>query len=332
LTDELKGLGVKVTCLPEADKSSSGIVTGIRNHLNKYAVDIIHCHGHKEHILGCVAGMIARKRPKVVRTLHGMPEPYNGFAKVRAKFFGCVQEFFMNYLTDRVITVSHDMQERLSHKRWADKIVCIHNGINTDRIRATSSREEVRRSLGILDDDFIIGTACRLVPTKRIDLLIEAFRYVNQEHPKVLLMICGNGPLRTELEVQAKRTGISSRIRFLGHRDDIYDVMSVFDLFVMTSEHEGIPMALLEAMALGLPVVVPLVGGIPEIVPEGNAGTFIREYSRSGVAQALEKAILNLSRKPSPTPTDYGVPGSPEAALLTASVYTSAYGNEGRSE
>ena len=290
LTSELEKMGVNVTCLPEETLSSPGILLGIRKHIRDHAPDVIHCHGHKEHILGCISNLLSKRRPKIVRTLHGMPEPFSRSARIRAEFFDEAQEFCLKYLTDRIIVVSQDMQHRLSNKSWAEKVTCVHNGIDCSRVRATVSRDEMRRRLGVKDDDFVIGTACRLVPIKRIDLLLEAFRMIKQVRPEVLLVICGDGPLYTELKEYAATLGIAGSARFLGHRDDIYDVMNTFDIFVLCSDHEGMPMALLEAYALGIPIVAANVGGIPEM----NSCLQIEQLFEGGKSEALVEAVLKV--------------------------------------
>jgi glycosyltransferase involved in cell wall biosynthesis len=148
----------------------------------------------------------------------------------------------------------------------------------------------MRKKLGIEGDELIIGTACRLVPIKRIDVLLGAFRMVRDTHPNAVLVIGGTGPLSDELKSVAAGLGIESKVKFLGHRDDIHDVMSAFDLFVMTSTHEGVPMALLEALAFGVPAVVPAVGGIPEVCPKEGV-TLYKQPSSAAVAASILKAV-----------------------------------------
>ncbi|GAB4345904.1 MAG: hypothetical protein Kow0099_26630 [Candidatus Abyssubacteria bacterium] len=294
LTDELNTLGVRVTCMPEKEMSAIQLTTGIREHLIQQGVNLIHCHGHKEHILGCIAGMSVKRRVRVVRTLHGMPEPFDGLAKARLIFFHCVQEFFLRHRTDKVIAVSYDMQRRLSGKAWSDKIVCIHNGVEPNRIKPTVPRDEMRQRLGIGANDFVIGTACRLVPIKRLDLLLEAFQMLQREHPDSLLLISGDGPLRQDLEKKASSLGIVHKVRFLGHRDDIYNVITTFDIFAMTSEHEGVPMVLLEASHLGIPIVATNVGGIGEIITDNHFHALIDGLSGVSISDALSQKFRQL--------------------------------------
>lgn len=296
LTDELEEMGLDVTSLPEAELSSLRILSGIRKHLQEHAPDIIHAHGHKEHILGCMASLPSGRRPKIVRTLHGMPEPFSGRAKIRAALFDKVQSFCMKYLTEKVVVVSEDMRRRLSNRPWADKMVCIHNGIDCGRVRANVPRDEMRRRLGAKNGDFVIGTACRLVPIKRIDFLLRAFQGVKRDHPEASLVICGDGPLHEKMKEYSVTLGVEGSVRFLGHRDDIYDVMSAFDVFVMTSEHEGLPMVLLEALALGIPLLAPNVGGISEIT-QGTDTTLFEPLSVQSFHENVLAQMCGNSRK-----------------------------------
>lgn len=332
LSDELKDLGIAVTCLPEDTLSSLKLLRGIQEHLRHFRVDIIHCHGHKEHMLGCTASLLSKKPPKAVRTLHGMPEPFSGIARVRSNFFSTVQALYLRYFTDKIIVVSRDMKRRLSNKNWAEKIICIHNGIDVSRVKTTVPRVEMRHRLGIQKNDFVIGTACRLVPIKRLDLLLEAFRIVNQDHPQTLLVISGDGPLYSKLTEQVERLEISSRIKFLGHRNDIYDVMSTFDVFVMTSEHEGIPMALLEAEAMKIPIIATDVGGISEICSPLETTQLVVRGHVDAVVRAVLKAIntgndstnIRKSSESYERPIEKGMqlPGNlATGAKLTSSVY-----------
>jgi glycosyltransferase involved in cell wall biosynthesis len=270
----ISALKVPVLCLPEDTLSPIQIWRQIRRCLRNRKVDIMHCHGHKEHIIGCAAALSLRNRVKVIRTLHGMPEPYSGMAGVRARCSSAIQELCTLFLTDMIIVVSQDMKARVARRPWARKSVCIHNGINPEMMRANVPPSVMRDRLKLDRNEFVVGTACRLVPVKRLDILLQAFHAIHRIFDHVTLIIAGDGPLMPELRRQADAIGVADRVRFLGHCDDIYNIMSMFDLFVMTSEHEGVPMALLEAMSLGVPAVAPAVGGIPEVVKGHKVSLF----------------------------------------------------------
>jgi len=293
LSEELRQLEIPVTCLPEYRLSPFGILLGICRHLRNYEVDVVHCHGYKEHILGCLAGTLARRPVKVVRTLHGMLEPYSGLAGLRAKAFSRLQEFFFRHFTHAVIVVSRDMEKRLETKTWAKKLVCIHNGVNLEKIKADIPAQIMRQHFGIEPGTFIIGTACRLVPIKRLDLLIDAFHQIHERYPNTLLAIAGDGPLLSRLKHQTELLQLNSSLRFLGHRDDIYNIISMFDLFVMTSEHEGVPITLLEALSLGVPVIAPAVGGIPEILK----GQPAIQYPPLSVRDLVDQVSLVIEKR-----------------------------------
>jgi glycosyltransferase involved in cell wall biosynthesis len=274
LYKSLTSLKMPVLCLPEDTLSPLQIWWQVRRCIRNRKVDIMHCHGHKEHIIGCAAALSLRKRVKVIRTLHGMPEPYSGMAGFRARCSNALQEVCSLFLTDMIIVVSQDMKARVARRPWAGKSVCIHNGINPERIRTSVPSTVTRERLKFHGNEFLVGTACRLVPVKRLDILIQAFHALHRIFDHVTLIIAGDGPLMPELRRQADALGISDRVRFLGHCDDIYNIISIFDLFVMTSEHEGVPMALLEAISLGVPAVAPAAGGIPEVVKGHKVSLF----------------------------------------------------------
>ncbi|RJP20681.1 MAG: glycosyltransferase family 1 protein [Candidatus Abyssobacteria bacterium SURF_5] len=291
LTNQLTSIGMPVLCLPEDRLSSLEILSEIHRYVDNHGIDIIHCHGHKEQIFGCIASLLLRKRVKVVRTLHGMPEPYSGLAGVRAKCYQILQNCCSLFLTEKIVVVSNDMKDRLKQRKWARKLICIHNGIDPEKVKPTVSREQMKNLLGIVGDDYVIGVACRLVPIKRLDILLQTMRFLQQKHKEVLLLIAGDGPLLSQLKRQAQLLGIEKRVRFLGFRTDIYDVMSTFDVFVMTSDHEGVPMGLLEAVALGIRVVAPAVGGIPEVVNDHTA-VLLENLNCETLADCLHSEIL----------------------------------------
>ncbi len=290
LSAELAGLGIPVLCLPEKRMSSPEILSRIRRHIRDGRIDVIHTHGHKEQVLGCLAAFSSSRPTKVIRTLHGLPEPYKGIAGLRAAISQKVTDLCSVFLTHSIVVVSNDMERRLHRKSWASKMVCIHNGVNPNRLKTVQSPGAVRESLKIAENAFVIGTACRLVPVKRLDILLKAFAIARGEHRKAVLLICGDGPLRDELRRQCEILNLSKPVRFLGHRDDMYDILSALDLFVMTSEHEGIPMVLLEALALGVPVVAPAVGGIPEVV-NGHAALLSSPLNELTLAARLSREI-----------------------------------------
>lgn len=194
-------------------------------------------------------------------------------------------------LDDRVVAVSaltRQAEIQASGVR-PDKVAVIHNCIDVDPYarRDPQIASQVREGLGIPSKAFLIGTVGRLHPQKGQHQLLLAFAEIHQEIQEAWLLVVGCGDLRAKLENQAKTLEISKRAVFAGIRTDIPDVLSALDVFVLPSLWEGLPLALLEAMATGLPVVATRVGGNPEVVIHGETGILVPPNDPRALAQAV---------------------------------------------
>lgn len=167
----------------------------------------------------------------------------------------------------------------------ASKVRVIWNGVNATHRPADPMK--LRQDLGIPANQFLIGTVARLAKQKRIDRLLEVTALL----PDVLCVIAGDGTRQAELDEKATSLGIEERVRFLGHRDDVGDVMAALDVFVITSDTEGLSNSMLEAMSYGLPVVSTNVSGAEDALardePSGAAG-LITDFSPQSIASAIE--------------------------------------------
>ena len=143
-------------------------------------------------------------------------------------------------------------------------------------------RSAIRKAFGVTDDVCLIGSVGRLTPVKGFPHLIKAVQLLTEQGLCVKLLLVGDGTLNEELRRLAQDSGVAERVVMLGHREDTYELLQAMDMFVMPSLHEGIPLALLEAMATGLPVIATRVGGIPEVIPKtGRASRWARR-NRAG--------------------------------------------------
>jgi glycosyltransferase involved in cell wall biosynthesis len=152
------------------------------------------------------------------------------------------------------------------------------------------ARDEVRRELGIEPDAPLVVTVANLRATKDHRNLLAAARAVHDVRPDVRFALVGDGPLRAELEAERDALGLAGSVHFLGTRDDVPDLLAAADLFVMSSRHEGVPIAMLEAMAAGLPSVLTAVGGIPDVVADGLGARLVP----AGDPPALAAGIVEL--------------------------------------
>ncbi len=171
----------------------------------------------------------------------------------------------------------------------ASRISVLYNGVDISHFTPVPGIGcDVRRELGLRCEDLVVGTVGRLSPEKGgVDLLIRAVKSLCLEYPHARLLIVGDGPMRPELEKVAAHTGLDAL--FAGTRNDIPRLLSAMDIFVLPSLREAMPIALLEAMAMRLPVVATLVGGVPEIVEDGKTGLLVPPDDESVLALALNK-------------------------------------------
>ncbi len=170
----------------------------------------------------------------------------------------------------------------------------IPNCIDLQHFRPSKPKSEVLSSLGIGADGLLIGTLCNLRPEKNLEMLLQAARHVHQILPESRWVFIGDGPERDKLQGVATQLGVSGAVLFLGDRADVPDLLGALDLFVLTSRTESFPNAILEAMAAACPVVATAVGGVPELVREGENGLLVSP----GDAEGLTDKIIELLRDP----------------------------------
>lgn len=292
LADELRKLGVDLAVVDERRRTALEIVGFVARFLRARKVDIVHTHRYKDNILGATAAKLAGVS-HVIRTVHGLAEPAAGWERAKVRAAEALDKAVLWCCADRVIAVSDRLGDALKRSGYPrSSLVPIHNGVDLGRVRAARCRADVRRELGIAPDAFVIGTAGRLVPVKAQASLLRAARLVLQERGDARFVIAGDGPLRDGLLRTADQLGIAGECILSGARDDIHDVIAAMDIFVLPSLHEGIPIALLEAMALCRPVVATGVGGIPEVIEDRSNGLLVPP----GDDRALASACLEVAR------------------------------------
>jgi glycosyltransferase involved in cell wall biosynthesis len=173
------------------------------------------------------------------------------------------------------------------------KIVCIPNGIDTSRFQPNPMvRQAVREQLGCAPDAFVWLTVGRLEPVKNHLGLLSAFREVAAVHPNARLLIAGQGSLQAATEQRIVELGLADRVRLLGLRRDIPDLLNAADAFVLPSLWEGMPLTLLEASAAALPIVATDVGGNSEVVLDGKTGYLVPPQEAKALTQAMLRVML----------------------------------------
>jgi glycosyltransferase involved in cell wall biosynthesis len=292
LASNLRDTGVEVAVIDESSFSFPVILKKAASMLSPRKVDILHTHRYKENLLGTRLKKSCHI-PFLVQTVHGMPEAFTGFDRVKITLYRMVNEFITARFFDRVIAVSEDIRSALSRRIRRQKLAVIYNSVDIAAIKSSRSAHDVRAELGIPANHALIGSAGRMVPVKGYDIFIRAAEKIRKENPDVHFVLIGDGAERPALEHQAQSRGLEDSLIFTGFRRDIHDLLGSLDVFVISSFHEGIPVVLLEAMALGRPIVTTAVGGVPEVVSDGVSARLVPPGDPSLLADSIMQLLAD---------------------------------------
>lgn len=249
-------------------------------------VQVIHCHGYKANILMSLLPRSLRKLP-YVSTLHGWTSIMR-YSKMSAYAWADV---WLAKRADRVVVVCEAMMRDARVVTAGLKPVVVRNGIqgNDEVIGTEKPWQQLRRDL--TGRGLVLGTIGRLSAEKGFDILLWAFAKIIEKGYHASLVVVGEGQDRLRLQEISRQKGIADRVVFTGYLDQADSYMKAFDLFVMASLTEGLPITLLEAMWAGIPIVATRVGGIPEALDYGRCGILVSP----GDANDLAKGIIVLA-------------------------------------
>jgi glycosyltransferase involved in cell wall biosynthesis len=263
--------------------------------------EIVHTHSSKAGILGRAAAGLAGV-PVVVHTIHGF-----GFHPGQNRALGTallIAERAVRPLTTHVVTVSRAHVERGAAMGLLDpeRSSVIRSGVHLGEIRAAAEargREAQRARLGLEGTGPIVGMVACLKPQKAPLDFVETAARVAQERPEALFVIAGDGDLRAAVEARARALGIEARLRLLGWRRDIPDLLAALDVLVLTSRWEGLPRVIPEAIAASVPVVATAVDGSAEILRDGENGFLAAPGDVAGLASRITRLLTHpdLGRK-----------------------------------
>ena len=262
--------------------------TAARQLVRERAIDIVHAHDYKTDLLALLLARFEKVVP--LATAHG----WTGHSqRERLLYYPIDKRLLAGF--PRVIAVSGPIrQDLLRAGGRPERVVTVLNGIDHRAFRRDPERRaEARARLGVGPGDRVLGAMGRLEPQKRFDLVLEAVAVIARGRPEVRLLIAGEGSLRAELAAAADRLGVASRCRLLGHCGDVVGFHHALDAFVQSSDYEGTPNVVLEAMAMETPVVATAVGGTAEVVHEGVHGLLVPPRDVQALAAAIERTLAD---------------------------------------
>ena len=256
----------------------------LRKILKSENVDILHCHMHQSTIYGTIAAKLAGV-PVILSHVHGI----NRTKTWRRKLINSL----LLRKVSKVLTVGEATREdvlRSNPSLHPQQVVSIGNSVDYEQYANVQiSKTQAKKIFGLDEASFVFGTIGRLSPNKGHRHLIKAFAQVKQQIPSAHLLIVGKGRLYDELNELINKLNISEFVHLLGYREDVPQILQAIDVFVLSSLAEGLPRALLEAMASGIPCIGTSVAGIPEILDGGKYGFTIPSQDEDQLAEAMLK-------------------------------------------
>ncbi len=259
--------------------------------LRQHRVDILHSHLFYASLFASPIGCLCRV-PLILETPHVREQWRRGWFKSRY-----VVDRFVGRFVDYYIAVSEANARYLVEEKGLppEKIVVIHNGCDLERFDpGRPASRDLKRSLGFDERDPVLIAVARLEPQKGHSVLLNALPLVRRDFHRVRLVCVGEGSLRDDLEKQARALGLEEFVRFVGYRSNVPDWLALADITVLPSLYEGLPLAAIESLGAGKPVVATSVDGTPEVVADGRTGLTVPR----GDAQRLAGAICRLLSDP----------------------------------
>jgi glycosyltransferase involved in cell wall biosynthesis len=270
-----------------------GGLVRLRRFLRRESYQVVHTHTSKAGFVGRLAARLAGV-PVIIHTAHGFA--FHESSPAPPRIFYSALERIASRWCDRIVTVSE------FHRTWAielgmsdpQRIVAIPNGIADIARTRRASLADVRHEMGAGPDDLVILSMARLAPDKGLEYLIEAASILPRVGRRMQFVIAGDGPHRDHLEYLASARGVSDRVKFLGFREDVGDLLAATDLIVLPSLREGLSIALLEAMAAARPIIATSIGSQREVAAHAEMARLVPPSD----ALALSQAILHLAADP----------------------------------
>jgi glycosyltransferase involved in cell wall biosynthesis/peptidoglycan/xylan/chitin deacetylase (PgdA/CDA1 family) len=291
LAPGLEAGGVRVVVIKRRPGFDVRLIRSLAAFFRREGINAVHTHSIDPMFYGGLAAWLAGVRIRV-HTQHSIMLPNYSLAN-KFKFYVAAKLF------TKVVAVAEETRRGMTGFGIpVERVATILNGVDETRFpTAVDEKDPALRELARRDpEEWIFGTVARLAPEKGLHRMLQAFALVLQAHPNSRLIVVGDGPERAALQSEAERLGVSAKVQWLGYRDDVEKILPLFDLWLSSSLSEGIPLALLEAMAAGRAIAATRVGGVPEVVLE-DCGTLVPADDSQALANAVQALMADPERR-----------------------------------
>lgn len=254
-------------------------------------IDIVHLNGGRAGLIGRIASIFTYA--KIVFTPHSLIFDYKqSYNSIKTKIYIWIDKFLNKY-TDYIITVCDEQAERLKNQKHISpqKIITIYNGVDQNLFYPMKKNKTILNKFNLNENILTIGFIGRLVNQKGLKYLFEACALIQKENWQ--LLIVGDGPYKHKLITLSKQHKIEKKIVFIGQRNDVYNILSIIDIFVLPSLFEGFPISILEAMAAEKPIIATNINGIPEAIQHKKNGYLIDSQNNKELASAITHLLTN---------------------------------------
>lgn len=298
--ERIKGSGASIKPVDMSNKFNFKVILQMVNLMKEQNIDIVHSQGARAEFFSRLAAKLAGVHI-IVSTV---AMPVEGFdVNPIKKFIYTVLNRFTECFVDRFIVVSEALDKvmRERHRIEPQKLVTIFNGIETDEYsipdeEVMCGKSRLREELGLENNVPVIGAIGRLVWQKGFEYFIDVIPEVLKEFKEARFLIVGEGPLENKLKVKSKKLKVDDKVIFTGFRNDIKEILASIDIFVMPSLLEGLPMILLEAMAMGKPIIATDIEGIKEILENGRTGLLVPPRDPQALSEAIGDLLIHKDK------------------------------------
>lgn len=278
---ENKGLNIKL--LHQHWVTDPSLIWQAKKLVKENNIDIIQTHGYKANVLGYFLKKVCKK-------------PWIGFAhgytdeNLKVRLYNKLDKFVLRY-PDIVVPVSDSLKKILTRSGVSEKrIKIIYNAVDKNELRPDLTPEELKEKYEINNREKVVGVVGRLSPEKGVEVFLKAFKQTIDRFPSIKGIIIGDGQEKEKLLNYCSNNGMEDKVIFTGYQNNIANFYQIMDLLVLPSYSEGLPNVVLEAMSFKIPVIATSVGGVPEIITDGESGLIIS----SGNPEVMSDNIIYL--------------------------------------